>query len=79
MNGHDEHEDISWKGHVGPRMAAVIGAVAGMAASRRRMKGAVVGGAIGWALAHLLNRRRQREPDVVDVTDSEGGPHEKAV
>jgi hypothetical protein len=62
----EEHNDIEWKGHIGPKIAAAIGALAGLAVSRRRMKGALVGGAVGWAMAHLLNRRRHAA-DVVDV------------
>lgn len=79
MNAHDHDDDITFKGHVGPRLAATIGAVAGLAASRRRMKGALVGGAVGWAMAHLLNRRRRRHSDVVDVTATESEPQGEPV
>lgn len=74
MNAHDEHDDITFTGRVGPKLAATIGAVAGFAASRRHLKGAVVGGAVGWALAHFLNRRKRPQGDVVDVTASESTP-----
>jgi hypothetical protein len=74
MNDHDEHDDITFSGRVGPKVAATIGAVAGFAASRRHLKGAVVGGAVGWALAHFLNRRQRRKSDVVDVTATESTP-----
>ncbi len=70
----DHEDDITWKGHIGPRLGAAIGAVAGLAASRRRMKGAIVGGAIGWAMAHFLNRRRRNSRDVVDVPATEREP-----
>ena len=72
---HEEHDnDITWKGHVGPRVAAAIGAVAGLATSRRKMRGVVVGGAVGWAMAHFLNRRRRHKTEIVDVPASEPDP-----
>ena len=74
MTGYDDDNDITWKGYIGPRAAAAIGAVAGLATSRRKMKGAVVGGAVGWAMAHFMNKRRKRKQDVVDIVASERTP-----
>lgn len=74
MTGYDDDNDITWKGYIGPRAAAAIGAVAGLATSRRKMKGAVVGGAVGWAMAHFMNKRRKRKEGIVDIVASEAAP-----
>jgi hypothetical protein len=76
-HGHEECE-IHWTGRVGPRVAAAIGAVAGMAASRRRLKGALVGGAVGWVMAHFINKRHCRKETVVDVGAGGGSSESQA-
>lgn len=79
MTQQHDQPDITFNGRVGPKLAAAIGAVAGLAASRRPMRGAVVGGAVGWAIAQFLNRRERRSTDVVDVSATETEPHSEAV